>query len=134
MRFIDSEPKGAFPSKAWRTMPSRRSPRVMSWYSAMALRTFTMRFSMRTPVWVRSIVTMVPMYQCYEHHVKSGERDAASGEWAGTGHSCRTSNVETIDERSPAPAVLTSGPYGGVSHAHSGNLSSHCTYGRLGIR
>src|SRR5438034_4064944 len=44
-------------------MPSSRSPSDMSWYSAIALRTFTSRFSIRTPVWIRSIVTIVPMYQ-----------------------------------------------------------------------
>src|ERR1700722_11493844 len=35
-------------------MPSRRSPRVRSWYSARAFSTFRMRFSIRTPVWIRS--------------------------------------------------------------------------------
>src|SRR5687768_3077444 len=57
--------KGAFPSKAWRTIPSSRSPRDMSFSSASPLRTFTSRFSMRTPVWMRStdLVVMVQMYQ-----------------------------------------------------------------------
>src|SRR6202521_3935464 len=35
-------------------MPSRRSPRVMSWYSAKAFKILSRRFSMRTPVWTRS--------------------------------------------------------------------------------
>src|SRR5258708_28197437 len=44
-------------------MPSRRSPSDRSWYSARALSTFTNRFSIRTPVWIRSTVIMVHMYQ-----------------------------------------------------------------------
>src|SRR5437762_10464032 len=44
-------------------MPSSKSPSDKSWYSAMAFKTFTNRFSMRTPVWIRSIVTIISMYQ-----------------------------------------------------------------------
>src|SRR6185369_7656128 len=73
MRCRDSSPKGAFPSKACRTMPSRRSPSERSRSSARAFSTFRRRFSMRTPVCVRSttrrggsvvpiFVTMVHMY------------------------------------------------------------------------
>src|SRR6476469_7836575 len=46
-------------------MPSRRSPRLRSWYSASPLRTLRMRFSIRTPVWTRSTSyrsTMVLLY------------------------------------------------------------------------
>src|ERR1700687_5055181 len=53
MRLSDSALKGVLPSKAWRTMPSSRSPSDMSWYSARALRTLRRRFAMRTPVWTR---------------------------------------------------------------------------------
>src|SRR5262245_9235470 len=49
--------KGAFPSKAWRTIPSRRSPSVRSLSSASAFRTFTSRFSMRAPICTRSTET-----------------------------------------------------------------------------
>src|SRR5271156_4206231 len=45
---------GALPSKACRTIPSSKSPSVIFLYSASALSTFTMRRSMRTPVWIRS--------------------------------------------------------------------------------
>ncbi len=44
-------------------MPSRRSPRERSKYSARAFRTFNNRRSTRTPVWTRSTSTMVPMYR-----------------------------------------------------------------------
>src|SRR5689334_21497017 len=57
MRLSVSSPKGALPSNAWRTMPSSRSPRVMSWYSARAFRTRRGRFSVRTPVWTRSMLS-----------------------------------------------------------------------------
>src|SRR5581483_2206884 len=68
IRASDSLPNGALPSKACSTMPSRRSPRVMSRSSANAFSTLRMRFSMRTPVWTRSTsissfrATMVHMY------------------------------------------------------------------------
>src|SRR5208282_976024 len=70
MRLSDSGLKGVLPSKACSTMPSSRSPRDMSWYSARALRTLRRRFSIRTPVWTRStrncgsvaMVTNVPWY------------------------------------------------------------------------
>src|SRR5258705_11811354 len=39
----------------------------------MAFSTFTTRFSMRTPVWTRSIVTIVPMYQ-YSAATSSADR------------------------------------------------------------
>src|SRR5271157_227176 len=52
--FKVSVEKGALPSKACSTMPSSRSPSVMSFSSASPLRTFSSRFSMRTPVWTRS--------------------------------------------------------------------------------
>src|ERR1017187_3078442 len=63
--------KGALPSKACSTMPSSRSPSVRSFSSASPLRTFSRRFSMRTPVCTRSTTMgcsscsfMVLMYQC----------------------------------------------------------------------
>src|SRR5215468_4472844 len=62
MRFRDSAPKGAFPSKACSTIPSTRSPSDISWSSARPLRTLRSLFSRRTPVWTRSMVTMVPAY------------------------------------------------------------------------
>src|SRR5271169_5101192 len=71
MRSSEAALNGIFPSKAWRTMPSKRSPRLMSWYSAKAFRTLSRRFSMRTPVWTRStssfrssiMCTIIPSYQ-----------------------------------------------------------------------
>ncbi len=51
----DSAVDGAFPSKAWSTIPSSRSPSVKSFNSAKAFRTLRTRFSIRTPVWTRSI-------------------------------------------------------------------------------
>src|SRR5580698_6767209 len=67
MRSREAGLKGVLPSKACRTMPSRTSPRLMSWYSAKAFRTLRIRFSMRTPVCTRSTrslesSTMVPVY------------------------------------------------------------------------
>src|SRR5271157_285088 len=47
----------SLPSKACRTIPSSRSPRVISFSSATALSTFNKRFSIRTPVWTRSTTT-----------------------------------------------------------------------------
>ena len=41
---------GALPSKACRTIPSSKSPRVRSRHSARPLSTLRVRFSMRTPV------------------------------------------------------------------------------------
>src|SRR4051812_24529392 len=67
--FTELDEKAALPSKACSTMPSSRSPKVRSFNSAKAFRTFRMRFSMRTPVCTRSIssrsaacVFMVLMY------------------------------------------------------------------------
>src|SRR5262245_57932566 len=59
MVFSVSRLKGALPSKAWRTMPSSRSPRVMSLDSARPFRTLRMRFSSRTPVCTRWTVTVL---------------------------------------------------------------------------
>src|SRR5437762_6799955 len=68
--FRELDEKGALPSKACSTIPSSKSPRVMSFNSANAFSTFRMRFSIRTPVCTRSTSTcraapvlMVPMYQ-----------------------------------------------------------------------
>src|SRR5215470_13010052 len=69
MRLRESSLKGHFPSKACSTMPSNKSPKVMSWYSAKPFSTLSRRFSMRTPVCTRStsrgsfVVIMVPMYR-----------------------------------------------------------------------
>src|SRR5262245_55904840 len=41
-------------------MPSNKSPRVISWYSASPLSTFNKRFSSRTPVWMRSTTISSP--------------------------------------------------------------------------
>src|SRR6185437_11070557 len=54
MRASVSRPNGALPSNACSTMPSSRSPRVMSWYSATPFSTLSRRFSSFTPVWTRS--------------------------------------------------------------------------------
>src|SRR5690242_4625184 len=61
-----SGPKGHFPSNAWSTMPSMRSPRVRSWYSANAFITLRIRFSRRTPVCTRSTAyaPSLPWYIC----------------------------------------------------------------------
>src|SRR5687767_8047907 len=59
-------------------MPSRRSPRERSWYSARPLRTLTRRFSMRTPVWMRStaiLSLMQPWYKCTKVSVKHRGHD-----------------------------------------------------------
>src|SRR6201993_1065666 len=45
---------GVLFSSACRAMPSSRSPRDMSRYSARPLSTLSRRFSSRTPVWMRS--------------------------------------------------------------------------------
>src|SRR5580693_8537394 len=71
MRSSEAALNGVLPSKAWSTIPSSRSPRVMSWYSAKPFRTLRRRFSMRTPVWTRStssfessiMGTSVPQYK-----------------------------------------------------------------------
>src|SRR5487761_193664 len=68
MRFKLSRPNGHLPSNACSTMPSSKSPSVKSWYSAKALRTFSRRFSMRTPVCTRSTVNrLVPAIDCLHH-------------------------------------------------------------------
>src|SRR5215472_1090698 len=50
----DSGVNGTFPSSACSTTPSSRSPSVMSFNSARALRTLSRRFSIRAPVWTLS--------------------------------------------------------------------------------
>src|SRR5437868_6873025 len=69
MRSSEAWLNGHLPSKACRTMPSSKSPSVRSWYSAKAFKTFTRRFSIRTPVCTRStsrgllsMRTKVPRY------------------------------------------------------------------------
>src|SRR5271169_6261069 len=64
MRSSEAALNGIFPSKAWRTMPSKRSPRLMSWYSAKAFRTLSRRFSMRTPVCTRSTSSFESSIMC----------------------------------------------------------------------
>src|SRR5690606_39528282 len=54
MRSSEASLNGLLPSNACRMMPSSKSPIDVSWYSARALSTFTMRFSSRTPVCIRS--------------------------------------------------------------------------------
>src|SRR5206468_2335177 len=51
------------PSKACSITPSTNSPSDMSSRSARAFITLTMRRSIRTPVWTRSICFMVHWYQ-----------------------------------------------------------------------
>src|SRR6202042_1976829 len=75
-------PKGVLPSKACRTMPSTRSPRDRSRYSARPLSTFSVLRSMRRPVCARSIVTTVTWY-----HVK---RPGAPWRSRHTGVTCTT--------------------------------------------
>lgn len=53
-----SSPNGDLPSKLCRTIPSSRSPRLISRWVARAFRTFRMRFSMRTPVCTRSTLCL----------------------------------------------------------------------------
>src|SRR5947208_1042847 len=54
IRWSVSDENGGRFANACRTMPSSNSPNDRSWYSASALRTLTMRFSMRTPVCTRT--------------------------------------------------------------------------------
>src|ERR1700752_3848197 len=46
--------KGDLPSKEWRTIPSSKSPKLISFSSATAFNTLRRRFSTRMPVWTRS--------------------------------------------------------------------------------
>src|SRR5664279_231050 len=71
----DWSSKGTLPSKACSTMPSSKSPRVMSWRSATALSTFKRRFSILTPVCTLS--TFCPMLSMYHGTVRFSRLAAA---------------------------------------------------------
>src|SRR5258706_1603959 len=64
MRSSEAALNGVLQSKACSTMPSSRSPRVMSWYSAKAFRTLSSRFSIRTPVCTRSTSSFGSSVMC----------------------------------------------------------------------
>src|SRR5205807_1307921 len=89
----------------WSTIPSIKSPSEMSCTSAIALRTLRTRFSMRMPVWTRSMVAMramVPWYQCNSKNLfsRGGAGARREAKHAGDGEAAEE------DEEGGAPIKL----------------------------
>ena len=65
VRIVWSSTYAKLKSIKFKTIPSRRSPSVMSQYPASPLRTLRRDFSSRTPVWVRSTSLLFIGSHCY---------------------------------------------------------------------